>query len=56
MKYTDGETDQRNKLESVKVVPNCLFKELDSDFMIVARCAPGHRYMNPSDRIISILN
>ena len=56
MKYTDGETDQRNTLESVKVASICLFKELDLDFMIAARFAPGHNYMNPAERIISILN
>ena len=56
MKYTDNETDQRNMLESVKVASIRLFKELDLDFMIAARCAPGYSYMNPAWRIMSILN
>ena len=53
MKYTDG---QRNTLESVKVASICLLKELDFDFMIAARCAPRQSYMNPAERIMSILN
>ena len=56
MKYTDGRTDQRNTLESVKVASICLFQELNLDFKIAARCAPGHSYMNPAERIMSILN
>ena len=40
MKYTDGGTDQRNMLQSVKEVSICLFKELDLNFMIAARCTP----------------
>ena len=56
MKYTDSGTDQRNTLESFKVASICLFKELDLDFMIAARCAPGHSYMNQTDMIMSILN
>ena len=56
MKYTDGGTDQRNTLESVKVASICLFKELNLDFMIVARCALGHSCMNSAKRIMSILS
>ena len=56
MKYTDGVTDQRNMLKSVKVASICLFKEVDSDFLIPARCAPGHSYMNPAEMIMSLLN
>ena len=56
MKYTDGGTDQRNNLESVKIATICLFKELDLDLLITARCAPGHSYANPAERIMSILN
>ena len=56
MKYTYGGTDQRNALESVKAPSICLFKELYLDFMIAARCDPEHSYMNPAERIMSILN
>ena len=41
---------------SINVASICLFKELDLDFMIAARCAPRHRYMQPAERIMSILN
>ena len=56
MKYTDGRTDQRNTLESVKVASIRLFKKLDLDLMIAARCAPGHSYINTAERIMIILN
>ena len=56
LKYTDGGTDQRNTLESVKCATICLFKELTLDMVILARCAPGHSWTNPAERIMSILN
>lgn len=56
MKFTDGGTDQRNNLESVKLSNICLFKEMDLDMLIHARCAPGHSWTNPAERIMSILN
>jgi len=56
MKFTDGGTDQRNTLESVKCATLCLFKELNLDMIILARCSPGHSYINPAERVMSILN
>ena len=56
MKYTDGGTDQRNTLQSVKAASICLFNELDLDFMIAARCVPRHSYVNLAERIMGILN
>lgn len=56
MKFTDGGTDQRNTLESVVCASICIFYELDLDMMILARCAPGHSWMNPAERIMSVLN
>ena len=56
MKYTDGGKDQRNMLQSVKEASICLFKELDLNFMIAARCTPGHSYINPAEKIMNILN
>jgi hypothetical protein len=56
MKFTDGGTDQRNTLEAVKCASICVFLELNLDMMIVARCAPGHSWTNPAERIMSILN
>lgn len=54
--FSDGGTDQRNTLESVKSACICLFKELDLDMLIIARCAPGNSWVNPAERIMSILN
>ena len=56
IKYTDGGTDQRNTLESVKIATICLWKDLDLDMIITGRCAPGHSFTNPAERIMSILN
>ena len=56
MKFTDNGTDQRNNLEIVKCETICLFKELDFDMVILARCAPGQSYTNPCERVMSILN
>jgi hypothetical protein len=56
MKFTDGGTDQRNNLESVKCAQICLFKELDLDLLVLARCAPGQSWTNPAERVMSVLN
>ncbi|XP_052798704.1 uncharacterized protein LOC128230468 isoform X1 [Mya arenaria] len=56
LRYSDGGTDQRNTLESVKCASICLFKELDLDLMVLARCAPGNSWVNPAERVMSILN
>lgn len=56
MKFTDGGTDQRNTLESVKCATICLFVEMNLDMVILARCAPGHSWTNPAERVMSILN
>ena len=56
LKFTDGGTDQRNTLESVRCACICLFREFNLDMLVLARCAPGHSYTNPAERIMSILN
>ena len=56
MKFTDGGTDQRNNLELVKCASICVFKELGLDMYILARCDPGHSWINPAERIMLILN
>lgn len=56
LKFTDGGVDQRNTLEAVKLANICLFKEFNLDLLIHARCAPGHSYTNPAERVMSILN
>lgn len=56
LKFTDGGTDQRNTLEAVKCSNICLFKQLNLDLLVHARCAPGNSWTNPTERIMSILN
>ena len=56
LKYTDGGTDQRNTLESVKCAAICVFRELNLDMLVLARCAPGQSWTNPAERVMSILN
>ena len=56
MKFTDGGTEQRNNLELVKCASIIILKELNLDMYIFARCAPGHSWFNPAERIMSILN
>lgn len=56
MKYTDGGTDHRNTLESVKCASICLFREMNLDMLILGRCAPGHSWRNQAERVMSLLN
>ncbi|XP_078327779.1 uncharacterized protein LOC144623250 [Crassostrea virginica] len=56
LKFSDGGTGHRTNLEHVKLAAICLFKELDVDLYVAARCAPGQSWINPAERIMSILN
>ena len=56
LKYSDGGTDHRTTLEAVRCAAICIFKEYNLDMLILARCAPGHSWQNPAERIMSILN
>lgn len=56
LRFSDGGTDQKNTLESVKCACICLFKELNLDMLIITICAPGNSWVNPAERIMSILN
>lgn len=49
-------TRTRNALETVKCASICVFKEMNLDMMILARCATGHSYVNPTERVLSVLN
>ena len=55
-RYTDGGADQRSNLEKVKCANICLFMELNLDLLVHARCAPGHSFVNPAERVMSLLN
>ena len=54
--YTDGGPDHRLTYYSVKCALVCLFIELDLDFLVAARTAPGHSWTNPVERVMSLLN
>jgi hypothetical protein len=56
MKFSDGGTDQRNTLESVKCSLIAIFKLLNLNKLIAARCAPGQSWINPAERVMSLLN
>jgi hypothetical protein len=56
LKFSDGGTDHRNTFESVKCALICVFKELELNMLIAARCAPGQSWSNPAERVMSILN
>ena len=56
LKFSDDGTDQRNTLESVKCASVCIFRELDLDMLVLVRCAPGNSWVNPAERVMSILN
>jgi len=51
-----GGTDQRNTLESVKCSLIAIFKILNLDMLIAARCAPGQSWINTAERVMSLLN
>ena len=53
LKYTDGGTDQRNTLESVKIGNIRLFRAIDLDMIITCCCVPGHSFTNPAERIMA---
>lgn len=56
LKITDGGTDQRNTLEKVRCSNIALFREFDFDMLIHVRCAPGQSWINPAERVMSVLN
>ena len=56
MKFSDGGTHHRNKLEAVKCSSICICKQLDLDLFIGERCAPGQSWVNHAERVMSILN
>jgi len=53
LKFSDGGTDHRNTMESVKCSLMCIFKELE--LLVAARCAPGQSWTNRVERVMSVL-
>lgn len=56
LKFSDGGTDHRNNVQSVQCSLICIFKELDLELLVAARCAPGQSWTNPVERVMSVLN
>ncbi|XP_052223762.1 uncharacterized protein LOC127839434 isoform X2 [Dreissena polymorpha] len=56
MIFSDGGPDHRITYHSVKLALIVLFKKLNLDMLIAGRSAPGHSWLNPAERIMSILN
>jgi hypothetical protein len=54
--FTDGGPDHRPTYETVKVSLAVLFLQLDLDMPIAVRTAPHNSWMNPAERVMSILN
>jgi len=54
--YTDGGPDHRNTFGSVQIALICLFLRGNFDFLASVRTAPYHSWMNPAERVMSILN
>ncbi|GBB99535.1 hypothetical protein RclHR1_03550015 [Rhizophagus clarus] len=54
--YTDGGPDHRNTFGSVQIALICLFLRGNFDFLASIRTASYHSWMNPAERVMSILN
>ena len=54
--FTDGGPDHRPTLLSVHLALIALFLRLNLDMLVAARTAPGHSFVNPVERIMSLFN
>ena len=54
--YTDGGPDHNPCHGSVQLALICLFLKLKLDMLIAMQTAPGNTFVNPVERIMSILN
>ena len=54
--FTDGGPDHRLNYESVKMSLVSVFKACNLDQIVAARCAPGQSWVNPVERVMSLLN
>lgn len=56
MLFTDGGPDHRVTYHAVKLSLIILFLRLGLDMLVAGRTAPGHSWVNPAERIMSLLN
>ena len=54
--YTDGGPDHRFTYESVKMSLIVVFRATNLDLLVPARCASGQSWINPVERIMSLIN
>ena len=54
--YTDGGPDHRPTFLSVQLSWIALFRKLKLDMLIAVRTAPGQSFINPVERVMSLLN
>ena len=54
--YTDGGPDHRTTYGSVQTSLLGIFKRYDLDMLVACRTAPGQSFINPVERIMSLLN
>jgi hypothetical protein len=53
---TDGGPDRNCTFAGVQLAYLCLVLHLDLDMLILLRTAPGQSYVNPVERVMSVLN
>jgi len=56
MIFSDGGADHRITYHFVTLALIVLFRKLNLDMLIAGRTAPGHSWLSPAERIMSILN
>ena len=56
LRYADGGPAHDVTFGSIKVSLVSLFRIMDLDYLLVMRTCPGHSFMNPVERYMSILN
>lgn len=54
--YHDGGPDHRLKYYSVMISYICAFRWLNLDFLVTVQTAPNNSWLNPCERLMSILN
>lgn len=54
--FTDGGPDHRCTFYTVKVALLQIFLQLNLDFLIAFRTAPNNSWLNPAERVMSVLN
>lgn len=54
MLFTDGGPDHRVTYHSVKLSLIVLFRRLSLELLVAGRSAPGHSWVNPAERIMSV--